>query len=93
MDHLGFGEALQRLRAGCLLARPGWRDTRYILLIQSRRFHVIDGSPIGQAAPVLVGKSIELHAHLYAHCRDGTFMVWRPTDDDLLAGDWKVVEC
>ena len=79
------GEALDRVREGALMKRESWEPGTYVYLVPGSTFKV-------QRAPLLgvlpEGTTVSYRSHIDKRFEDGTFGVWAPSNDDILADDW-----
>lgn len=86
---LDFGNALKFLRNGAKITRNEWTDIEFIYLVPGSSFKV-------NRAPLLgiyeEGTQIEYNPHIDAKFKDGSCGVWNPTNRDILACDWYLVD-
>jgi hypothetical protein len=50
------------------------------------------GRPLGDAAPELVGQSVDYRPHIDIMTVQGSVVPWIASQSDLLAEDWTVVD-
>ena len=88
---LNFGLALEALKLGKKVTRPGWNGKNMYLYLQ-------EGSTINQVRnnhldSIIAEKgSVTINAHIDMKCADGTISVgWRPTNLDMFADDWQII--
>lgn len=89
---MDFGDALKALRNGKRVARASWKVKGYwLILVPGSKIVPQEGRPLGQAAPELVGATLDYQPHIdkwYGHGRIGT---WSPSHEALLAQDWTIL--
>ncbi len=97
---MNFSEALELLKKGNKLTRSGFYQTFdlycasdsecvFIYLVKGSEFQV-NRAPLN--AMFEMGKLINYRPHIDIKLMDGSFGVWSPSNDDLLAEDWEVFE-
>lgn len=87
---LDFSEALVSLKAGKKVARRGWNGKgMFAFMVAGSEFEV-NRAPLDQFYPV--GTKVTYRPHLDLKAVDGTIGVWVPSQTDILANDWEVVE-
>lgn len=86
---MDFGDALRALRDGKRVARLGWPDAMWLVLIPGSTFMVTADRPLGQGAPHLVGARATYQPHIDKMRPEG-LGPWAPTHAALLATDWEV---
>ncbi|MET7335864.1 DUF2829 domain-containing protein [Nonomuraea sp. NPDC005650] len=91
-DVLSFGEALELLKSGERLTRAGWNGRgMWLFLVPGSTLTVQAGRPLGEAAPDLVGQTVEYRPHIDMKTVDGQIVPWVASQSDLLADDWLIV--
>ena len=84
---MNFGEALQEVKSGKLVARNGWNGKGMWLSIVREDDYSISDS--GDAMPPdFTGKLLAWIGLQTAH---GDFTPWQPSQQDMLSDDWMVV--
>lgn len=88
---MDFGEALKELRDGKRITRciPGVFGM-WLILVPGSTITVTADRPLGKAAPELVGRELEYQPHIDIKNADGEIAPWVPSQQDLLADDWRV---
>lgn len=87
---MDFGEALKALKDGRRVARTGWPEATWLVLVPGSNIVVDENRPLGRAAPHLVGGPVAYRPHI-DKMREGEGMEpWIPTHGALLAEDWEV---
>jgi Protein of unknown function (DUF2829) len=90
---MDIGQAVRRLQSGDRVCREGWNGKNmYLVLVPGSTFTVEEDRPIGQAAPELVGKKVDYHAHVDMYTAQGYFVPWLCSQADLLANDWETYD-
>ncbi|SDK30348.1 Protein of unknown function [Lentzea albidocapillata subsp. violacea] len=90
---IGFSRALEHLLQGVRVARSGWPQGRFLIVVPGSTFAVTADRPVGQAAPQLVGRTVSYEPHIdVVDLAASTLAVWHPTGADLLAQDWLITE-
>jgi hypothetical protein len=86
---MNFGQALEALKEGKLVARKGWNGKgMFLYLVPGSVFHV-------SRAPLLgifdEGTEINYHAHIDMKTAQGTCVPWLASQTDVLAEDWEII--
>lgn len=86
---MNFGEALEALRAGKLVARSGWNGKNMFL-------YLVPGSTFEVNRPPLLGiypegTKIDYHAHIDMKTANGMCVPWLASQTDILSDDWNAV--
>lgn len=85
-----FGEALTQLKQGRRLARLGWNGKdMFIYLVAGSKF-AVNRAPLNEF--YVQGTEVEYLPHIDMKYADGTLGVWVPSQTDVLAEDWVIVE-
>lgn len=92
-----FGQALETLKEGGRVTRSAWvldpvPGFPFVYLVPGSRFTVEAERPMGQAAPELVGKTVDYSPHIDIMSAEHQSQPWTPTTADLLAEDWITVD-
>jgi hypothetical protein len=77
---MNFGEALQSLNAGHLVARKGWNGKEMYLRLVGAKYWAVHRIGTLQPAPWIGLKTA-----------DGYFVPWTASQTDILAEDWEEV--
>ena len=81
-----FSEALERVKAGGLVARRGWNGKgMFIFLVPGSSFEV-NRAPLLGIYPE--GTEIKYHAHVDMKTATGEIVPWLCSQTDMLAEDW-----
>lgn len=76
------------LLSGKRLARAVWTPGSFIYLVPGSEF-AVNRRPLLGIFPE--GTCVKYRQHIDIRHADGTFGVWDPTQDDLLAADWIIL--
>lgn len=90
---MNFGQALEAVKAGNLIARKGWNGKGMAVAYQP-------GYPNGIPANkntantwhIPEGSLFVCRPYLQMRCADGTYQMWLASQTDILAEDWYVTE-
>lgn len=63
----------------------------FIFLVPGSLIQVTEGRPLGDAAPDLIGETVEYRSHIDMKTANGEIVPWVATQSDLLEIDWVVV--
>lgn len=89
---MNIGDAVELLKNGERVRRPGWNGKdMFLILIPGSTIPVSADRPLGQAAPELVGTTIDYCPHVDMKTADGKLVPWLCSQTDLLADDWEVI--
>lgn len=85
-----FGLALHALKSGKRVAREGWNGKgMFLFLVNGSRFKV-------NREPLLSilgeGTEVDYHAHIDMKTAQGYVVPWLPSQADMLANDWQLVD-
>jgi hypothetical protein len=87
---MNFSEALILIKQGKKLARLGWNGKNmFVYLVHGSEFEV-NRAPLN--AIYQMGTKIKYRPHIDLKAADDTCGVWHPSDSDLMAEDWEVIE-
>ena len=90
---MNFGDALIALRTSRRVTRAGWNGAgMWLVLVPGSTITVSAGRPLGDAAPELVGQSVDYRPHIDIMTVQGSVVPWIASQSDLLAEDWTVVD-
>jgi hypothetical protein len=89
---MNIGQAVEHLKAGGAVARPGWNGKGMFLILVpgSVGLKVEAGRPL--AAHLPVGTTFDYLPHVDMKTAQGPLVPWLCSQTDLLADDWEVVE-
>lgn len=90
-----FAEALDHIRRGARVTRRAWVTREgfpFLFLVPGSTFEVAADRPMGQAAPEMVGKTVNYNPHIDVCYPDRTIGPWYPHQDAILADDWITVD-
>ena len=86
---LNFGQALEHLRAGGLVARVGWNGKGMWLALMPGH---PDGAPadaaLAKAAGIPEGTAVRVLPYIVMRTVDGSIVPWLASQTDMLAEDW-----
>lgn len=86
---MNFGEAVEALKKGKLVARNGWNGKgMFLLLVPSSTFAVNRAPLLGIFSE---GTEITYCAHIDMKCADGKIVPWLASQTDILSEDWEIV--
>lgn len=85
---LSFSAALNFIKSGRQMRRTGWSKDIFIFLVQGSTFKV-NRLPLLGIYPE--GTEVNYSPHIDIQLEEGKIMVWTPTQDDLMANDWKTL--
>lgn len=92
MIYMDFGEALKYCKAGKKITRTGWNGKGMFVIYQKG---YPDGVPCNEqtaeAYGIDEGDIIKVNPYLQLKCVDGSYSMWVPSINDILAEDWLVV--
>ena len=88
---MNFGEAIEALKDGKLVAREGWNGRgMWLVLVTSTRPILTEGSPYHEAG--LLGRvTINDHIDMFT-AQNNMQPGWLASQTDMLADDWCVVD-
>ena len=87
---LTFGQAIDALKIGQKVARPGWNGKNmFLFLVQGSTFQV-NRPPLLGIYPE--GATINYRPHIDMKTVDDEIVPWVASQTDVLADDWKIVE-
>lgn len=87
--YMTFEEAMGHIKQGALLQREGWNGKgMFVFLVRGSTFNV-NRAPLSEIYPE--GTEINYHGHIDMKMADGRIMPWTPSQADMLAADWQVV--
>ena len=91
MTEFSFSQALDHVKAGCRATRSQWSDMGHVFIF------LVPGSTFKVNRPPLLriydeGTEIQYLGHIDMRDSYGRISPWQPTQDDMLANDWSLVE-
>lgn len=87
---MNFSEALELIKQGAKLTRTNWNGRgMFVYLVAGSQF-VVNRAPLNQIYPE--GTVINYRPHIDLKAADGSCGVWSPSNSDVLADDWEIVE-
>lgn len=82
-----FEKAIEAVtERGALAGRIKWNGA-FVYLVQGSRF-TTTRPPLNEFVPS--GTEVSYHPHIDMRHVDGSFSVWTPTQEDILADDWVI---
>lgn len=78
------------LKAGRAVARQGWPDDTWLVLVPGSNITVDAERPLGRALPELVGGPMNYRSHIDKVRAGAGMEPWVPTHEALLAEDWLI---
>ena len=89
-DYISFSEALFYIKRGRRATRIGWNDKgMFIFLVPGSTFQVSRPPLLGIYEE---GTTINYHAHIDMRTATGEIVPWVPSQVDLLATDWVLLD-
>jgi hypothetical protein len=86
---MNFSIALNKVKIGLKLARKGWSGKNmFIFLVNGSTFNV-SRPPLNRVFSE--GTEIIYQPHIDMCTADGRIVPWLPSQSDLLASDWEVI--
>lgn len=89
MSYKSFGYALEQLEDGECVTRACWPKGWFIYLVKGSTFQV-NRKPLIDLIPE--GTDIHYRGHIDLFMGHGNVMVWTPSQEDLLAHDYYIVD-
>lgn len=88
---MNFGQAIELLKQGKLVARKGWNGKgMYLLLVSGETVRYSINQVYGDGYPDSVGFSV-LNA-IYMKTADDKLVPWLASQTDMLSEDWELTE-
>jgi len=87
-SNLTLGGAITQLSEKTTIARPNWAKGAYIYLVPGSSF-VVNRAPLAELLPA--GTEIQYQPHIDYNDGQNNCSPWTPTQGDLLASDYYVV--
>lgn len=88
---LTFGEAIEKAKEGCLIARRGWNEKGMVVAYRNGYDDIPCNRPHSEAWGIPVGESIKVRPYLQMRCADGYYQMWTASQSDILTDDWYIV--
>lgn len=89
---LSFGEALRKAQAGERIARKGWNGKGMFVAYQKGYPEGIPcNKQTAEAWGINEGDLFKCNPYLQIRCVNGTYSMWVPSINDILAEDWFTV--
>lgn len=79
---LNFGQALEHLKTGGLVARVGWNGKGMWLALMPASV------ASAKAAGIPEGTAVRVRPYIVMRTADGSFVPWVASQTDMLAEDW-----
>lgn len=91
LGEASFGSAVEALKQGYRISRVGWHHGKevFAFLVNGSKFKV-NRAPLNTIFEE--GTQVSYRPHIDIKNENGEVGVWSPTTEDILAGDWYVVE-
>jgi len=87
---LTFSEALNHLKEGKKVTRPSWNGSDMFLFLVHGSLFNVNRAPLLGIYPL--GTEIRYRAHIDIRLPNGDIGTWSPSNGDVLAEDWTVVD-
>ncbi len=91
VQDLTFGQAIEKAKEGCLIARRGWNGKGMAVAYRNGYEDIPCNRPHAEAWGIPVGESIKVRPYLQMRCADGYYQMWTASQTDILAEDWFIV--
>lgn len=89
MNSMNFGAALEAIKAGKRIARPGWNGKgMFVYFVPPASYPVQTGAAKAHFGE---GAMVPYNAYMAIKNVDGTVSTWVPSVNDCLATDWGIV--
>lgn len=90
MENLTFGQAIEAVKQGKLIAREGWNGKGMFAFYVSGSKFIVNRKPLNEIYSE--GTEVEYRPHIDLKAVDGTIGVWNPNMIDILAEDWCIIK-
>ncbi len=87
---MNFSEALAQLKNGKRLGRIGWNGVGMFVYMVPGSIFTVNREPL--VSILGEGSQVRFRPHLDMKMADGSVMVWTPSQADIFAEDWVLVE-
>jgi len=89
MTNISFGAALEALKDGLKVTRPGWNGKgMYLYYVPANSYKAVT-----EIAKKEFGDTVPYGAYLAFKSAQGTIEAgWKPSTTDMLAEDWTIIE-
>ena len=87
---LSFGMAVEALKLGKKVCRPGWNGKGMFLFLVPGSIFKVNRAPLLGIYPE--GTEVNYHPHIDMKTADGTIVPWLARQTDMLADDWQLLE-
>jgi len=92
LDHLTFGGALEKAKAGGHIARAGWNGKNMFVFYQKGYPQGIPANKnTAEALGVEEGYMVHVLPYLQMRTATGEYQMWLASQSDILAEDWMLV--
>jgi hypothetical protein len=89
-DRMNFGHAIEMLKAGKKVARPGWNGKGMFLFLVPGSTFQVNRAPLLGIYPE--GHTVKYQSHIDMKTANDTVVPWLSSQSDMLAEDWCIVE-
>ena len=90
---MNFGEAVERLKIGCKMARKGWNGKGMFVVYQKGYPQGIPcNKQTAEAWGMYEGELFRCEPYLQIQMVNGSHAMWVPSINDVLAEDWEVAK-
>lgn len=89
-DGFDFGTALKLLKDGANVARASWNDIKQVALQKGYPNGIPCNEQTAKCWGLHPGDKFICNPYLQCERSDGSFSMWIPSVDDILADDWYV---
>lgn len=87
---MNFGQALEALKTGKLVTRPGWNGKGMFLYLVPGSTFAVNRPPLSGIYPE--GTVITYLPHIDMKTADGSCVPWLASQTDILAEDWEAAQ-
>lgn len=88
MDNLNFGSVIGFLKHGKKMARAGWLEKEaFVYYVQTH-----NREPLNDVERSIFGDTVECRAYIALKTNQGDSIPWTPTNNDVIAEDWYVID-
>ena len=87
---MNFGNAIEALKEGKRVARAGWNGKGMFLFLVPGSNFIVNREPL--LSIMGEGAQITYRPHIDMKDAEGKVVPWLPSQTDMLAEDWQIVE-
>jgi len=91
-DTFDFSQALKFLKQGLKVTRKGWNGEFILLVEGTKDIKPYHGTPYASVTSMIGTETISILPHIDMYNAHGSMLCgWTPTQIDVLATDWEIV--